>query len=72
MWQVLNTTDLRRFSPSTRLPLKMDFVAQNGLKVHVLDPGVFRSHHFEADLPFSERHESVVSAGTAEAEVELE
>ncbi|ORY66788.1 hypothetical protein BCR35DRAFT_354835 [Leucosporidium creatinivorum] len=63
--EILGTTELRHcdpsdcLSPTSRLPLKMDFTALNGLKVHILDAGVFRSHHFEVDLPMTQRHESV-------------
>ncbi|KAM0787275.1 hypothetical protein ACM66B_006508 [Microbotryomycetes sp. NB124-2] len=62
---VLGTTELRHCDPKdcerrgSQYPLKNDFVAKNGLKVKVLDPRLFRSYHFEADLPSAQRHDSV-------------
>lgn len=62
--QVLGTALLRQHRDGgdpRRKPLLSDFTAKNGLKVHVLDDNVFRSHHFEIDRPYAARDQSVVS-----------
>lgn len=51
-----------------RFPLKSEFVSLQGIKVHVLDPELFRSHHFEADLPKVSREQSVVSLAASSRE----
>ncbi|KAK4048945.1 hypothetical protein OIV83_004501 [Microbotryomycetes sp. JL201] len=62
---VLGTTEQRHCDPKdcerkgSQYPLKSDFVAKNGLKVKVLDTRIFRSYHFESDLPNAQRHDSV-------------
>ncbi|KAK4053296.1 hypothetical protein OIO90_003908 [Microbotryomycetes sp. JL221] len=63
--KVLGTTELRHcdptncIEPNSQYPLKDEFTSLNGLKVKILDPRVFRSFHFEADLPSAMRHDSV-------------
>ncbi|GEM07604.1 salivary gland secretion 1 [Rhodotorula toruloides] len=60
--EVLGTALLRQHRDGgepRRKPLLSDFTAKNGLKVHVLDDNVFRSHHFEIDRPYAGRDRSV-------------
>lgn len=60
--QVLGTALLRQHTDGgdpRRKPLLADFTAKNGLRVHVLDDNVFRSHHFEIDRPYAARDQSV-------------
>lgn len=64
--QVLNTTQQRHcepddcWDPQGSWPLKMEFVVpDSGLRVKILDPDVFRSHHFELDVPAVARESSV-------------
>lgn len=57
--QVLGSTELRLWDDRNERPLREDFTARDGLRVHVLDPNIFRSYHFEHDRQF-ERHEAVV------------
>ncbi|CEQ40294.1 SPOSA6832_01899 [Sporobolomyces salmonicolor] len=62
--EVLGTAQLRLWDDGgdpRRKPLRSDFTAKNGLKVHVLDDNLFRSHHFEIDRPYAARDQSVVS-----------
>lgn len=61
--QVLGSAELRLHNDGGdpgRKPLKFDFIARNGLRVHVLDANIFRSHHFEIDRPYAARNQSVV------------
>jgi len=56
--QVLGTAALRQ--PATPgAPLLREFVAKNGLRVHILDPSVVYSWHFERDRPDWARHRAV-------------
>ncbi|BGP31664.1 hypothetical protein JCM10296v2_003438 [Rhodotorula toruloides] len=60
--EVLGTALLRQHRDGgdpRRKPLLSDFTAKNGLKVHVLDDNIFRSHHFEIDRPYAGRDRSV-------------
>ncbi|GAA5969901.1 hypothetical protein JCM11641_008079 [Rhodosporidiobolus odoratus] len=57
---VLGTGQLRLHDngdPFAR-PLKSNFTAQNGLRVHVLDSRLFRTYH-QRDAPWVSRHDSV-------------
>ncbi|GAA5834791.1 hypothetical protein JCM11251_003663 [Rhodosporidiobolus azoricus] len=60
--EVLGTASLRLHDDGgdpRRKPLKSDFTAKNGLRVHVLDDNIFRSHHFENDRPYAGRDQSI-------------
>ncbi|GAA5901629.1 hypothetical protein JCM6882_006028 [Rhodosporidiobolus microsporus] len=60
--EVLGTSQLRLHDDGGdphRKPLKSDFTAKNGLRVHVLDDNIFRSHHFENDRPYAARDQSI-------------
>ncbi|BGP47753.1 hypothetical protein JCM10450v2_003618 [Rhodotorula kratochvilovae] len=60
--EVLGTALLRQHTDGgdpRRKPLLSDFTAKNGLRVHVLDDNIFRSHHFENDRPYAARDQSV-------------
>ncbi|GAA5924637.1 hypothetical protein JCM3775_005430 [Rhodotorula graminis] len=60
--EVLGTALLRQHldgGDPRRKPLLADFVAKNGLRVHVLDDNLFRSHHFEIDRPYAARQHSL-------------
>lgn len=62
--QVLGTEELRAWADGRNpdeKPVRSDFVAKNGLQVHVLDDNVFRAHHFDIDRPYAARDQSVVS-----------
>lgn len=39
----------------------MEYVATNGLRVHILDPRLFRIMHVMEQIPWFERHDSLVS-----------
>lgn len=39
----------------------MEYVASNGLRVHILDPRLFRIMHVMEQIPWFERHDSLVS-----------
>lgn len=67
--EVLGTADFRK-RPSPDKPRAWDYVARNGLKVHVLDPRNFYSWHFERDVPRWSRHDAVamhITCGDDEA-----
>ncbi|GAA6050270.1 hypothetical protein JCM3770_002763 [Rhodotorula araucariae] len=60
--EVLGTALLRQHADGgdpRRKPLLADFTAKNGMRVHVLDDNIFRSHHFENDRPYAARDRSV-------------
>ncbi|GJN88989.1 hypothetical protein Rhopal_001960-T1 [Rhodotorula paludigena] len=60
--EVMGTALLRQHSDGgdpRRKPLLADFTATNGMRVHVLDDNIFRSHHFENDRPYAARDQSV-------------
>ncbi|GAA5965165.1 hypothetical protein JCM3765_002863 [Sporobolomyces pararoseus] len=61
---VLNTTGLR-LAPGAELgdgqPLRNDFIASNGLSVHILDQRLFRVMHLLEGEPAFERHDSLIS-----------
>ncbi|KDE05061.1 hypothetical protein MVLG_04502 [Microbotryum lychnidis-dioicae p1A1 Lamole] len=62
--EILGTAELRACDPSQgpcsgRRPLKSSFIANNGLRVRVLDPDLFRAYHFENDVLSASRHSSV-------------
>ncbi|GAA6039861.1 hypothetical protein JCM8097_006767 [Rhodosporidiobolus ruineniae] len=60
--EVLGTAELRLHDDGgdpRRKPLKADFTAKNGMRVHVLDDNTFRSHHFEIDRPYAARDQSI-------------
>lgn len=56
--EVLGTAPLRQ-PPTPGRPLLREFTALNGLRVHVLDPSVVYSWHFERDRPDWPRHAAV-------------
>ncbi len=61
---MLGTEELRAWADGrnpAEKPVRSDFVAKNGLRVHVLDDNVFRAHHFDIDRPYAARDHSVVS-----------
>ena len=65
--QVLGTEELRAWADGRNpdeKPVRSDFVAKNGLRVHVLDDNIFRAHHFDIDRPYVARDQSVVSNST--------
>ncbi|GAA5981413.1 hypothetical protein JCM5350_004054 [Sporobolomyces pararoseus] len=41
-------------------PLNMEYVATNGLRVHILDPRLFRIMHVMEQIPWFERHDSLI------------
>ncbi|GAA6010428.1 hypothetical protein JCM11491_006933 [Sporobolomyces phaffii] len=45
-------------------PLINEFVAQNGLKVHILDARQFRIMHISEQIPWYERHDSLIFHAT--------
>ncbi|GAA6012900.1 hypothetical protein JCM10207_008370 [Rhodosporidiobolus poonsookiae] len=60
--EVLGTSSLRLHDDGGdphRKPLKSDFTAKNGMRVHILDDNTFRSHHFENDRPYAARDQSI-------------
>ncbi|GAA5903870.1 hypothetical protein JCM8208_006601 [Rhodotorula glutinis] len=60
--EVLGTALLRQHldgGDPRRKPLLADFTAKNGLRVHVLDDNIFRSHHFGIDRPYAARDQSI-------------
>lgn len=67
-FQVLGTEPLRAWGDGRHpdeKPVRNEFVAKNGLRVHVLDDNIFRAHHFAIDRPFAARDQSVVSTTSA-------
>ncbi|GAA5982235.1 hypothetical protein JCM10908_004795 [Rhodotorula pacifica] len=60
--EVLGTEELRAWADGRNpdeKPVRTDFVAHNGLRVHVLDDNIFRAHHFDIDRPIAARDQSV-------------
>ncbi|GAA6064305.1 hypothetical protein JCM10212_002737 [Sporobolomyces blumeae] len=60
---VLGTTQLRinrDLDDPYERPLPADFVASNGLRVHVLDQRLFRIEHVMQNDPVFERHDSLI------------
>ncbi|GAA5935999.1 uncharacterized protein JCM15063_002677 [Sporobolomyces koalae] len=56
--------------PGDETPLKNDFIASNGLSVHILDQRLFRTMHSMEDSPEFERHDSFVQHMTCSESVE--
>lgn len=66
---VLDTGRLRTWENGSK-PLKSDFVASNGLRVHILDDNLFYSYHFLTDRTDTPRDSSLVSVSFIAARVE--
>ncbi|GAA5884845.1 hypothetical protein JCM16303_007298 [Sporobolomyces ruberrimus] len=64
---VLDTT-ARRLAEGAEVgdgtPVKDDFIAKNGLSVHILDQRLFRITHIMEQVPWFERHDSLLHHAT--------
>lgn len=60
-FQVLETNERRLWAEPNRglRPIRSNYTAANGLKVHVLNDKLFRSYHFERDRGYAPRDEAV-------------